>query len=108
MWIEYLTLKVLDVLFVSLDDLVEILVLVGRPVAGREHFHFDPVGEACGGFDELADAAVVDATFAHQAAVVEHVLGWSAPVADVEGEDPPGLPTSLQEPVRLWGKPSAP
>ena len=77
----------LNVLLICLDDLFEVVVLIGCPVARREDFHFDPVGEASSGFDELADSAVVDAAFAHQASVVQHVSGWSHPIADVEADD---------------------
>ena len=61
--------------------------MIGCPVACREHFHFDPVGEASSGFDELTDSAVVDAAFAHQAAVVEHVGGRRHPIAHVKADD---------------------
>ncbi len=55
-------------------------------MARREHLHLDGSIEA-GGFDELADASVVDAALAHEAAVFEQVGGGGHPVADVESAD---------------------
>ena len=43
-------------------------------------------GEA-GVVDAAADPADVDATFAHEAAVVEEIGGGSFPIADVEGKE---------------------
>ena len=56
-------------------------------MASGKDFDFNPVREAGCCFDKLADAAVVDATFAHEAAVVEHVGGRSHPIAHVEADD---------------------
>jgi hypothetical protein len=75
----------LDLGFVGRDDVGEELVLIAGPVAGAEDFDFDPTGEA-GLFDHGADAANVDAAFAHESTVVEKILRGREPIADMESD----------------------
>ena len=73
-------------LAIGVDDFFEIPVLVEGPVTIRKDFNFDGAVKA-GGFHKLADSAVIDAAFAHEPAVIEKVIGWGDPVADMEAYD---------------------
>src|SRR4051812_31584308 len=73
-----------DVIAVGGDDPLQVFPLIHRPVLIREDFHFIKPIEA-GGIGPALDLANGNASFAHEAAVVQQVSGGSLPVAHMEG-----------------------
>ena len=61
-------------------DLVEKVVLIDAPPLVREDFDLTVAGETSG-IHPVADFADVDATFAHETAVIEEIGGGCFPIA---------------------------